>query len=160
MAWTGEGPAAGFTTGTPWEPLEPGWETRNVAAESAGPASLLSTYRDLIRLRAAHASLSGGPTAPLMSSDPKIVAYLRIASQDRTAIIANMSNTAVAAPGFALDGGPLCSGNAHVLYRTGVADAASLPVKAPIVGVTGGFHDWTPFDTVPARSLTIVGLGS
>ncbi|HEY3163198.1 MAG TPA: alpha-amylase family glycosyl hydrolase, partial [Candidatus Limnocylindrales bacterium] len=148
MAWTGEGPAAGFTTGTPWEPPEPGWETRNVAAESADPASLLSTYRDLIRLRAAHASLSGGPTAPLMSSDPKIVAYLRLASQDRTAIIANVSNAAVEAPAFALDGGPLCSGKASVLYRTGLADAASLPVKAPIVGVTGGFHDWTPFDTV------------
>ena len=36
MPWTGAGPAGGFTTGTPWEPLEPGWETRNVAAQIGG----------------------------------------------------------------------------------------------------------------------------
>jgi glycosidase len=159
LPWTGDGPAAGFSTATPWEPLEPGWETRNVATEAADPASLLSTYRDLIRLRAAHTSLADGPTSPLDSSDPKAVAYLRTESRDRTAIVANVSTAPVAAPSFDLDGSPLCTGRARVLYRTGVADPAAIAVTAPVVDALGGIHGWTPFDTLPPRSLTVVELG-
>ena len=71
MPWTGAAPAAGFTSGVPWEPLEPGWETRNAAAEAADAGSLLSVYRDAIRLRDEHPALRSG-AATLLESDSDV----------------------------------------------------------------------------------------
>src|SRR3954471_20028324 len=59
MPWDAS-PYAGFTDGEPWLPLNPDWRTRNVAAEAPDARSILSLYRDLLRLRRAHPSLSVG----------------------------------------------------------------------------------------------------
>ena len=164
MAWSGQAPAAGFSTAKPWEPLEPGWETRSVAAESADPASLLSTYRDLIRLRSNHPSLAGGATLPLTSSDPAVVGWLRTAAGDRAAgdraaVIANVADRPVAAPRLDLDGSPLCSGGARLVYQTGSASPGTVVATPPSVELGGGFHGWTPLTELPARSVTIIELG-
>lgn len=79
---------AGFTSGTPYRRLAPGWEKDNVATQTGDPASLLSTYRTLIRQRADLAPLRRGDytalrvtPAPLMnftyrlSSSPALVGY-------------------------------------------------------------------------------------
>jgi alpha-amylase len=51
MPWTA-GPGGGFTAGTPWEALGSGQgEGRTVEAQQGVPASLLESYRSLIRLR-------------------------------------------------------------------------------------------------------------
>ena len=48
MQWSGD-KNGGFTTGTPWEPLQPDFAIgKNVAAETADAQSLLSHYRALI----------------------------------------------------------------------------------------------------------------
>ena len=68
MQWS-EGPGAGFTTSpTPWQ--EPTSTTLGdtVAGQSGDPASLLSLYRDLIRLRAAHPALRVGSTRRLAAT--------------------------------------------------------------------------------------------
>ena len=44
MQWS-RAPSAGFTRGTPWEPLQPDLLTANVEAQDADPASLLNLYR-------------------------------------------------------------------------------------------------------------------
>ncbi len=59
MQWEA-GPYAGFSTMKPWLPLTPDWPTRNVAAQSADPASMLSLVRLLLHYRRAHDSLSRG----------------------------------------------------------------------------------------------------
>ena len=159
MAWTGQGPAAGFSTAKPWEPLESGWETRNVAAESADPLSLLSTYRDLIRLRSSHLPLADGATSPLTASDPAVVAWLRTAAGDRAAVIANVADHPVAAPTLGVDGSALCSGGARVVYQTGSASPESVVATPPSVEVGGGFHGWTPLTVLPPLSVTIIELG-
>jgi len=51
---------AGFTTGTPWFNLAPGWETTNVATAEADPDSLLNLIRALSALRAASPALRSG----------------------------------------------------------------------------------------------------
>ena len=68
MAWDGTAAGYGFTSGTPWEAMADGVETSNVAAETVDPASLLTRYRELIGLRAAHPALSRGELIPLESS--------------------------------------------------------------------------------------------
>lgn len=44
-------PNAGFTTGTPWIGLTPGWEHVNVTAQEHDPGSVLAHYRRLVALR-------------------------------------------------------------------------------------------------------------
>ncbi len=160
LPWTGDGPAAGFTSGTPWEPLEPGWETRNVAAQTDDPASLLSTYRDLIRIRADLPALSSGATVPLVGDDPAVVGSLRVRSGSTLAVFANVADHAVTRPAFELATGPLCgSPSGQVVYQTGHGDASAMTTSPPIVTSSGGFVAWTPLAELPARSVTVIVLG-
>ncbi|HLO34601.1 MAG TPA: alpha-amylase family glycosyl hydrolase [Candidatus Deferrimicrobium sp.] len=159
LPWTAGGPAAGFSTATPWEPLEPGSETRNVATESADPASLLSAYRDLIRLRSTRPSLAGGATVPLTTADSAVVAWARVAVGDRTVVIANVTDRPATSPALDLDVGPFCVGGARVLYQTGAADPGALAATVPAIDARGGFHGWTPLPVLPPRSVTIIELG-
>ncbi|MBO9714196.1 alpha-amylase family glycosyl hydrolase [Sphingomonas sp.] len=59
MPWDAS-PQAGFTTGTPWLPLNPDWATRNVVAERADAGSMWTLTRELLALRRAHPALSIG----------------------------------------------------------------------------------------------------
>ncbi|MBS9478915.1 alpha-amylase family glycosyl hydrolase [Ancylobacter radicis] len=59
MQWDGTA-NAGFTTGRPWLPLARDHATRNVAAQSADPHSLLTLYRRLIALRRTRPTLQLG----------------------------------------------------------------------------------------------------
>jgi alpha-glucosidase len=70
MQWE-SGPTAGFTTGTPWLPLvDP--EDRNVAEERADAGSLLSLYRQLLKLRRGL-----GRGFRLLDAEPGVVSYER-----------------------------------------------------------------------------------
>ena len=91
MQWT-PGRAAGFTTGAPWEPLQPDTATANVAVETRDSASLLTHYRKLIHLRANDPALGGSDFLPLQSSDPAIAAYLRRDGSHVVLVVANLAN--------------------------------------------------------------------
>jgi glycosidase len=75
MPWD-DGAQAGFTTGTPWLPLNPDWPTRNVAAQEEDPASMLNLHRRLLALRHAWPALGLGDLT-LLAPDPAILAYRR-----------------------------------------------------------------------------------
>ncbi|HMI20604.1 MAG TPA: alpha-amylase family glycosyl hydrolase [Sphingomonas sp.] len=82
-------PQAGFTAGDPWLPLNPDWRTRNVATEAADPGSILSLYRDLLRLRRAHPALAIG-TLRLLQADGDVLAYERIQDEERIVVALNL----------------------------------------------------------------------
>lgn len=153
MAWNGAGPAAGFTTGTPWEPLADGWQTRNVAAESADPGSLLSSYRELIRLRVAHPALAVGDAVAVDGGSDAVAATLRSAPSETLLVVANLSDVAVNDYRLSLDAGTLCGAPAASVV--GVADGA---VASPQVTVAGGFADYQPLAMLPPRSVTVIAL--
>jgi glycosidase len=91
MPWTG-GIHGGFTAATrPWEPLQPGHERRNVAAQDADPDSLLNHYRRLVRLRLSEPALSHGDARNLDTGRRDVVAWERIAGGRRVTVIANLS---------------------------------------------------------------------
>ena len=77
LAWDSTEPGRGFTTGEPWEPFAPGVESANVAGQTGDPASLLSHYRSLIALRAAHPALRSGSVTQMTELTRGIHAYLR-----------------------------------------------------------------------------------
>ena len=64
MPWD-ESQNAGFTTASPWLPLNADWPMRNVAQMRAEPHSILTLYRRLLAARRAHPALSIGHFALL-----------------------------------------------------------------------------------------------
>ncbi len=72
MQWD-RSPSAGFSTGTPWLPLEKSWATRNVETERDDPTSMLSLYRRLIALRRKHPALSIGTYREVQAGDGALV---------------------------------------------------------------------------------------
>jgi alpha-glucosidase len=88
MQWS-EADGAGFTTGEPWLPLSDDYPTVNVTAESADPLSMLTLYRELLKLRAAHAALSMGAYEPVtMTGD--LLAYVRRGPREAFLIALNL----------------------------------------------------------------------
>jgi glycosidase len=91
MQWD-TGALAGFTRGTPWEALQPGWRATNVATESRDPGSLLNLYRRLIHLRHEHVALADGRLIALTSSDTVVVAYLRRSGPHVVLVLVNLGS--------------------------------------------------------------------
>jgi len=91
MPWSGDPPAAGFTTGVPWLPLGPDWRLRNVEAEADDPHSMLGLYRRLLVLRREHPSLSLGDLA-LVPAEGNVLAYERLSGTERLCIVLNLAS--------------------------------------------------------------------
>jgi glycosidase len=96
--------AAGFTTGVPWEPLQPDSFTANVEAMDRDPHSLLAWYRELIHLRADYPALGAGRLAPLDAGTDQVAAYLRRDGRNVALVVANLGATPLAE--VALSSGP------------------------------------------------------
>jgi alpha-glucosidase len=64
LPWGGDGAAAGFSPadadGETWLPQPDGWERFNAADQAADPASVLSLYRQALRLRREHLTAADG----------------------------------------------------------------------------------------------------
>ncbi|SFI84346.1 alpha-glucosidase [Bosea sp. OK403] len=75
MPWDA-GAHAGFSTVSPWLPLNADWPMRNVAGMAEEPASILTLYRQLLALRRAHPALAIGDFS-LLDSEGDVLAYER-----------------------------------------------------------------------------------
>jgi alpha-glucosidase len=82
---------AGFTTGTPWLPVPPGYREKNVAAQARDADSILSFYRQLTALRRRSRALLDGSYAAL-GDDPHVYAYSRSSTDEKAIVALNMSN--------------------------------------------------------------------
>jgi alpha-glucosidase len=89
MQWDGTA-QAGFSTGRPWLPVPPSAATRNVEAQSEAAASVLSFYRDAIRLRRRSPALRRGDYRNV-GRDPQVFAYLRRSAEQVLLTALNMS---------------------------------------------------------------------
>ena len=108
MRWDATAPGAGFTTGTPWQSLGEDPPGTDVATEAADPGSLLSLYRDLIRLRTAHPALASGDWLPVDPSPSSVASFLRFDGTETLLVVANLSDEPVTDLELSLDAGKLC----------------------------------------------------
>ncbi|HET9852587.1 MAG TPA: alpha-glucosidase [Candidatus Limnocylindrales bacterium] len=76
MPWR-PGSGAGFTSGTPWLPLPPDADTRNVERQAADPGSVLAWYRSVLALRGATPALQRGSQVLLDPGPANVLAYRR-----------------------------------------------------------------------------------
>ena len=153
MRWDATTPGAGFTKGTPWEALSSDPPGTDVATEAADPTSLLSTYRNLTRLRADHPALVDGALIPVAAADRHVVAFLRSSGNETVLVVANLGIEAVAAPALSLEIGPLCGSPAAVALLGPEA------LAAPEVSPTGGFEGYVPNPELGPREAIVIELG-
>jgi alpha-glucosidase len=90
MQWNGSN-NAGFTSGTPWLPIDDDYPIVNVDSQSADPSSILTLYHRLVALRRQHAALAYGDYEPVaMMGD--LLAYVRKLGTQRFLIALNLGN--------------------------------------------------------------------
>ncbi len=95
MQWT-SGPNAGFTTGTPWLPVNPNASVVNAADQAVNGDSVLAFYRRLIALRKRHPVLVYGAYSDIDPDHPTVFAYTRSLSASRCLVLMNFSRAPVA----------------------------------------------------------------
>ncbi len=106
MQWTGE-TAGGFTTGTPWEPLNENFMNYNIAKQDTDPASLLNHYRRLVDLRNSLPALRTGDYIPLISSCRQLYPILRVDGDEAILVFANLSRMTLDNCTLSLEESPL-----------------------------------------------------
>src|SRR5579863_9510744 len=85
MQWD-ESENAGFSKATPWLPVPPTAKTHNVADESQDPNSILSFYKQVLKLRHTNQALLDGKYVPLNENDQSVLSYLRV-YKDQTVLV-------------------------------------------------------------------------
>jgi glycosidase len=142
MQWTAD-EHAGFTTGRPWEPVNDDYGTVNVEAQSTDPDSLLSHYRQLIRVRNDHVALRTGSLLPLETACRPVYSYLRQHEEEAVLVILNFADGDQTGCTFSLARSPVAPGTYAVrqLLTDEGADALT-------VGEGGGFSGYVPFETL------------
>jgi len=116
---------AGFTTGTPWLPLNPDRTRTNVATESADDRSMLTLYRRLLGLRREHPALHTGSIENIWT-DKGVLVYTRALGDERFQILLNLTGdiqTVHCDPG-------------HIVLTT-ILDGEGAPVGGPMVIESG-----------------------
>lgn len=95
MQWTA-GENAGFTTGTPWLPVNENHRFLNAEAELADPDSVFHYYRRLIALRKRYDVFRDGRFTLLCPEDPQVFAYTRDTDAAHMLVVCNFSGAEAA----------------------------------------------------------------
>lgn len=90
MQWD-RGVNAGFTRGPPWLPLARDARSNNVATQTADPRSMLSFYKELLRLRRTHPALALG-SVELLPSPSDVILFERKFGGERMLVALNLSH--------------------------------------------------------------------
>jgi oligo-1,6-glucosidase len=94
VQWT-SGPHAGFTTGTPWLPVNPNHVEINAEAAVADPGSVFHHYRRLITLRHERDVVVLGDYRLLLPDHEQLFAYVRSLEDQRLLVLVNLSGEPV-----------------------------------------------------------------
>ncbi len=86
-----DSPSAGFTTGTPWLPVNPDSVEWNAAAQRKDPESVFAHYRRLIALRHDLPVVALGDFTMLLPDSESVYAFTRATDDDRLLVVCNLS---------------------------------------------------------------------
>ncbi len=154
MHWT-RAPAAGFTTGVPWEPLQPDSLSANVEVMNGDNGSILNHYRRLIHLRARTPALgAAAELVPLTTSAAPVAAFLRRSNEQAALVIANLGETPLRGVAVSSAGPVLPQG------RYTPTDPLDGTRVAPLrVARDGRIRGYIPLPVLPPLHAFVLSLG-
>ena len=152
MQWSGE-LNSGFSTATPWEPLGPAWYDYNVAEETGDPDSLLSHYRNLIRIRNEHAALRVGALSVVDATNPGLYSILRVSQKEAVLVLVNITGEPISDFFLAKSNSALQQGlySAAVIMGDGQFEAIN-------INAIGGFFHHVDGPEIPPYGTVILQL--
>ena len=145
MQWDTTAETGGFTTGTPWQPLDENFAARTVAEQSDNPDSLLNHYRSLIQLRNSQPALQYGETLRLESTYRAAWGYIRYTEDDTLLVLFNLDDRESRDYTISLDESPFSEFTSAELIYSNIEDVGEIPL--PELNEEGGFANYIP---VPA----------
>jgi alpha-amylase len=151
LQWSAE-EDAGFTTGAPWRAPFSDYTTKNIAAQSEDPSSLLSLYRSLIHVRNDHAALRVGEYHSLETGHPAVFASLRASQEEQVLVLINLGDQAIGDYALQLEASPL-SGDYLPTPLLGNGQFQSITVTDQ-----GGFENYQPIPEIPPYGRFILQL--
>jgi len=92
MQWDAS-PQAGFTSGTPWLPVNANHTEINAEAAVADPDSVFHHYRRLVELRHTLPVVVHGDYRLLLPDDEQVFAYVRSLGRERLLVLVNLSRS-------------------------------------------------------------------
>jgi oligo-1,6-glucosidase len=104
-------PGAGFSTGSPWIPVNPNHIWLNAEAQKAAPRSIYHYYRQLIALRRAEPVVTFGDFQLIPDAPETVYSFRRCLGEHCMEVHANLSDTTVPLAGLATDPGRMLLGN-------------------------------------------------
>ena len=155
MQWENS-PSAGFTDGDDlWEPLQAAdnLAAANVADQRDDPESLLSHYRNLIRLRIDNIALRQGDLSAVDSDVRGVYAFLRRHPQQTLLVIINLDDEPVSDYGLSLDESDLDFASGRLVFGEGA-------IALPNVNEAGGFLNYAPRPALAPQSLLVIEFSS
>ncbi len=144
----------GFTTGIPWEPLDPNYPIANVSGKMANPQSLLAYYRSLIALRRQHSALSGPDVKMISPNNLGVYSVLRYNEDEQILVVTNLSKTPVSKYSLNLQESVLPDGSYHLTSLFGTVAATDLTVAG------GAMKTFIPLPELAPYTTYIFLLGS
>lgn len=94
MQWSAEN-NAGFSTGSPWLPINQDYKNRNVEAMLEDKSSILNLYRQLIGLRQQNQALGSGDYSPMESGRSDVFCFRRKSARQTVTVLLNFSHERV-----------------------------------------------------------------
>ena len=91
MQWS-DGLHAGFTTGTPWLPVNPNYREINADAALKDPNSIFYYYQKLIQLRKEYSVFREGDFTLLEAEDPDLFSYVRENAEGKILVVCNFTD--------------------------------------------------------------------
>ncbi len=83
---------AGFTTGTPWIPVNPNYKEINAKSETADPDSVFHYYKKLIALRKENPIMVYGKYEPLMEDSEELFVYTRTLDDKKLLVVCSFTD--------------------------------------------------------------------
>ncbi len=145
---------AGFTSNKPWRAPVDDYVEKNIVDQSADQGSLLSHYRDLIRLRTENEPLRTGDWSEVETNNKGVHAFLRHTEGEAILFLLNLGREAQTEYGLDLSKGPLAA------VDTAVALYGPEDPELPTINESGGFNGYRPFNSLPPQSTSIILFGS